>query len=103
MLIFINPFQSPDGKLLAAGTVTGGVNIFDLETEKLLTQIGGHALPVRAVAFSPDSKYLLSGSDDTQIKIHTSGQGEQIKTLLGHGSWILDLNFSPNGLHFASG
>lgn len=77
--------------------------MFDLETGKLLSQIGGHALPVRAVAFSPDSKLLLSGSDDTQIKIHQPRHEEQIKTLTGHGSWILDLAFSPNGLHFASG
>lgn len=95
--------QSPDGKLLAAGNAAGSIHVFDLETEKLLTQIGGHALPVRAVAFSPDSKLLISGSDDTQIKIHHPEQGEQIKTLSGHGSWILDLNFSPNGVHFASG
>lgn len=88
---------------MAAGNVAGIINVFDLETEKLLTQIGGHALPVRAVAFSPDSKYLLSGSDDTLIKIHHPAQGEQIKTLSGHGSWILDLCFSPNGVHFASG
>lgn len=88
---------------MAAGNVAGIINVFDLESEKLLTQIGGHALPVRAVSFSPDSKLLLSGSDDAQIKIHHPGQGEQIKTLAGHGSWILDLSFSPNGVHFASG
>jgi len=60
-------------------------------------------MPVRSVAFSPDSKLLLSGSDDTQIKIHNTSHAEQIKTLTGHGSWILDLNFEPNGSHFASG
>lgn len=79
------------------------MSIFDLETEKLLNQINGHALPVRTVKFSPDSKLLLSGSDDTQIKVHNTSHYEQIKTLTGHGSWILDLDFSPNGTHFASG
>lgn len=83
--------------------MAGIINVFDLESEKLLTQLGAHALPVRSVAFSPDSKLLLSGSDDTQIKIHHPGQAEQIKTLCGHGSWILDLHFSPNGVQFASG
>jgi WD repeat-containing protein 61 len=79
------------------------VSVFDLETQKLLTNIDGHALPVRAVAFSPDSNLLLSGCDDTQIKIHDPRKAEQIRTLSGHASWILDLNFTPNGTHFASG
>lgn len=60
-------------------------------------------MPVRTVAFSPDSKLLLSGSDDSQIKVHNLSHSEQVKTLCGHGSWILDLNFAPNGAHFASG
>lgn len=88
---------------MAAGNVAGIINVFDLEAEKLLTQIRGHCLPIRAVAFSPDSKLLLSGSDDTQIKIYQSDQGEQVQTLSGHASWILDLSFSPNGSHIASG
>lgn len=66
-------------------------------------QIGAHALPIRAVAFTPDSKLIISGSDDSQIKIHIPGYGEKVKTLCGHGSWIQDLSFSPNGQHFASG
>lgn len=88
---------------MAAGDAAGIINIFDLESEKLLTQIGGHALPVRAIAFSPDSKLLVSGSDDNQIKIHKPETGEYVETLSGHSSWILDLNFSPNGQHIVSG
>uniref|UniRef100_A0A6G1S419 WD repeat-containing protein 61 n=1 Tax=Aceria tosichella TaxID=561515 RepID=A0A6G1S419_9ACAR len=94
---------SPDGRLLAAGNVAGIVSVFDLETQKLLTNIDGHALPVRSIAFSPDSNLLISGCDDTQIKIHDPRRAESIKTLSGHASWILDLNFAPNGSHFASG
>lgn len=77
--------------------------MFDLETQKLLTTIDGHALPVRTVAFSPDSKLLLSGSDDSQIKVHDPRRAEHVKTLSGHASWVLDIDVSPNGTHFASG
>lgn len=94
--------QSPNGKLLAAGTVEGMIRVFDLATEKMLFTSEAHALPVRALAFSPDSKFLLTGCDDSQIKIHQLERADQIKTLSGHGSWVLDVAFSPDGLHFAS-
>lgn len=81
----------------------GTVWVFDLQDNKKLFNVNAHALPIRAVAFSPDSQLLLSGSDDGQIKVHSIKSGELVKTLSGHGSWILDLDFAPNGSHFASG
>lgn len=77
--------------------------MFDLQDNKKSYNISAHSSPVRAVAFSPDSQKLLSGADDGLIKVHDTKSGELVKTLSGHGSWILDLDFAPNGSHFASG
>ena len=78
------------------------IKVFDLTNERLIFTSEAHALPVRALAFSPDSQFLLTGCDDSQIKIHLLEKADQIKTISGHGSWVLDVSFSPDGLHFAS-
>jgi WD repeat-containing protein 61 len=52
---------SADGKRIAAGAMDGTVAVFDLESERLLHVLEGHKMPVRTLAFSPDSKTLLTG------------------------------------------
>jgi WD40 repeat protein len=33
-------------------------------------RIKGHAMPIRALCFSPDSQVLASASDDCHIRLH---------------------------------
>jgi RNA polymerase sigma factor (sigma-70 family) len=57
---------SPDGKFLACGgwdlgRGNGGlIQLFDRGTGKLLRELRGHLTPVEGLAFSPDSRSLLS-------------------------------------------
>lgn len=60
-------------------------------------------MPIRTLAFSPDSQYLITGSDDYHIKVYQVTNLDPISTLSGHGSWVLSVAFSPNNLNFASG
>uniref|UniRef100_A0A8C0TPA3 Superkiller complex protein 8 n=2 Tax=Canis lupus familiaris TaxID=9615 RepID=A0A8C0TPA3_CANLF len=43
---------------------------FDIATGKLLHTLGGHAMPIRSLIFSPDSQLLVTASDDSYIKIY---------------------------------
>jgi WD40 repeat protein len=52
---------SADGKRIAAGAMDGTVAVFDVESVRLLHVLEGHKMPVRTLAFSPDSKTLLTG------------------------------------------
>ena len=68
--IMSNIFQSPDGKYVASGAIDGIINVFDVESSKLMHTLEGHAMPIRSLTFSPDSQRLLTGSDDCHMKIY---------------------------------
>ncbi|HEY4490691.1 MAG TPA: WD40 repeat domain-containing protein, partial [Acidobacteriota bacterium] len=57
----------------------------------------GHAGPIRAVAISPDSRWLASGSQDSTIKIWDLANGNLLRTLYGHNDKINSLAISPDG------
>ncbi|QQP35124.1 Uncharacterized protein FKW44_023266, partial [Caligus rogercresseyi] len=61
---------SPDGKYIASGATDGIINIFSMPTGKQIHALEGHALPIRTLAFSKDSKRLLTGSDDGHMKLY---------------------------------
>ncbi|MGD1957643.1 MAG: caspase family protein [Fulvivirga sp.] len=62
----------------------------------------GHYEAVKAVAFTLDGKYLLSGSRDKSIKLWELSTGREIRSYLGHKSTINDLVITPDGKHFVS-
>nr|AAL37301.1 beta transducin-like protein HET-D2Y [Podospora anserina] len=63
----------------------------------------GHSGSVNSVTFSPDSKWVASGLDDSTIKIWEAATGSCTQTLEGHGGWVLSVAFSPDSKWVASG
>ncbi|MBX3061323.1 MAG: PQQ-binding-like beta-propeller repeat protein, partial [Anaerolineae bacterium] len=59
---------SADGKLVASGSYKGGAAIWDATTGDLKRVITGHAGRVRTVDFAPDSKWLLTGGNDSSAR-----------------------------------
>ena len=62
----------------------------------------GHESPVLSVTFSPDGKFLASGSDDKTVKVWEAEGWWEVATLRGHGG-VYSVTFSPNGKFLASG
>jgi WD40 repeat protein len=66
----------------------------------------GHSGPTRAAAFSPDRRWLATGSDDGTIKLWSMDAvdaGDHSVSLVGHSGAIHGLAFSPDGQWLASG
>jgi WD repeat-containing protein 61 len=62
--------QSPDGRHIASGAIDGIISVFDVASGKLVHTLEGHAMPIRSLAFSPDSQLLLTASDDGHMKLY---------------------------------
>ncbi|MEO0223796.1 MAG: hypothetical protein ABIL76_01725, partial [candidate division WOR-3 bacterium] len=70
---------------------------------KLIKTLEVHSDYVVSVSFSPNGKYLASGSEDGTIKIWEVESWKLIKTLTGHSNSVLSVSFSPDGKFLASG
>jgi WD40 repeat protein len=104
---------SPDGRYLASGggtLLTQGeeqsvdiIKIWDLERRKELFPITVNSRHiVNSVAYSPDGRYLASGSADKTIKIWDTKTGTELSTLTGHSEAVNSVAYSPDGRYLAS-
>ncbi|KAF7893678.1 uncharacterized protein EAF02_001216 [Botrytis sinoallii] len=57
----------------------------------------GYSDSIIAIAFSPDSKQIASGSDDKTIKLWDAITGNLRKIFTGHSHWVTAIAFSPDG------
>ena len=58
---------------------------------------------VNAVSWSPDNRYIASGSGDCTIKIWDAHSGTCIHTLQGHSGIVCSVAWSPDSKYIASG
>jgi WD40 repeat protein len=93
---------SPDGNLLASGSVDDTLRLWRVREGVLLRTMQGHPFPVLCVAFSPDGAILATGSSDSLIRLWRVSNGSLIRTLEGHSGWVRSLVFSPDGRILAS-
>jgi hypothetical protein len=63
----------------------------------------GHSRYVTSVAFSPDGKRIVSGSNDATLKIWDTETRQETDTLKGHSDRVIGVAFSPDGKRIASG
>lgn len=121
---------APDGIHLASGNDIGKIKLWEVlpsgeekvfrvghwkdDTEDEATEGRGFFVddqgtfqrPMRywigALAFTPDSQLLISGSRDSTIKFFDMPELNEVRTLKGHSAWIRALVVSPDGKILAS-
>ena len=100
---------SPDTRLLANTTTDWKNRIFqiqlwDTSTGGLLYTLTGHKRWIKSIAFSADSKMLVSGDESGMILLWDTLTGKLKATLNGRrGTSTHTLAFSPSGKFIASG
>ncbi len=63
----------------------------------------GHSLAISSVAFSPNGRTLVSGSEDNTLRLWDVATGKELRVFGGHESQIFSVAFSPDGKTLVSG
>jgi WD40 repeat protein len=78
------------------------IEIWNLETKELIHVLKGHTDNIQSMCYSPNAKYIVSGSRDCHIKIWDTETGKLMHNLY-HNEWIYSVCYSPNNKQIASG
>ncbi len=64
---------------------------------RTVAELQGHTGTVQSVAFSPDGKLVVTGSEDKTARIWEAATGKEVAKLRGHSDLVHDAAFSPDG------
>jgi Tol biopolymer transport system component len=93
---------SHDGKTLASAHRTEKVvKLWDLSTGQLLKTLEGHLDELRSVSFSPDGKYIATGSADKTVKLWSMKDKKLVHTFSEHTDTVTSVMFSHDGTFLA--
>jgi len=70
---------------------------------KAVRKLEGHTGGVLALAASPDGKSLVSGGEDSTIRVWDPATGALKRTITNHQDRVATLAWSPDGKYLASG
>jgi WD40 repeat protein len=95
---------SADARVLAAGTRTGNVRIFELPSAKQLHSFEAHpGRQVLTLRISPDGKSLATGGFEQTARLWDVETGKETATLSGHRGVVTTLTWSADGRFLATG
>jgi WD40 repeat protein len=93
---------APDGNLLASGTFTDTVQLWDVRIGALKDSLQAVQGAVNALAFSPDGALIAAAGSDGAVRIWRTSDAELTLTLKGHAGAVLGVAFSPDGQRLLS-
>jgi WD40 repeat protein len=90
---------------MVTGSYDGMLRLWDLKTGIMLKKMEGHRSRVRALAVSPNGKWIASGDESGELIAWYGQTGEPFNQGIKkpHDGWIFSLDFSLNSGMLASG
>jgi WD40 repeat protein len=88
-------FSRAGKRIVTASAATA--KIWDTGTGQLLLTLKGHRSAIQCFTFSPDSRRILTGSDDHTAKLWETATGRELLTLKLHQDGVMAARFSPDG------
>jgi WD40 repeat protein len=92
---------SPDGNTLAVSCGNdqgpGEIRLYSVNEGKLLCTLKGHTKRIGCLAYTPDGKTLISGSQDKRCLIWNTASNKSTGSLDGHTEEIVSVSISRNG------
>jgi WD40 repeat protein len=95
--------SSWDRSLAADAYKKDVLQIYDRITGNVVKEIHGHDSPILAVAFSPDTKRIVTGHENDLVKVWDVESCEELATLRGHTGEVYTVCYNPDGTRIASG
>ena len=93
---------SPDGQLLASGSMDRTFKLWNLGSSKEIIT-SEHPGEIGSIVFSPDGKTLVSGSRDGTIKFWDISSGKETNTLKSSSGLLTSISLNPDGKTLAIG
>jgi WD40 repeat protein len=82
----------------AGSTADNTVRLWDVATGKEIRSFKGHSNEVKSVAFSPDGRFVLTGSMDGTARMWDASTARQIRSFAGRNqAAVWSVAFAPDG------
>ncbi len=88
-------FAGAGDRLAAAVGIS--IRVFDVATGQELQRLSGHSSAVRCLVFSPDDRWLYTGSDDKTLRVWDLQLGREVQRFARHNGSIACIVVSGDG------
>jgi WD40 repeat protein len=77
--------------------------VWDVASRRVNVILQGHTSDRMSVAFDRSGRFVVTGSDDTTVRIWDATTGRTVAVLTGHTDMVNAVVFSPDGTMVVSG